>query len=160
MTNFTSVPNSKMLIGRINPGSGRFTGECQIYGCGKPVHEDVGIPLCDDHLWKAWAALEIRRADDPSLFPTAAAAKERDVYSPEAHGSVYFARVGELIKIGWTSNTGDRMSHLHADAVFHTQPGTRQDERALHAMFDHLLVKGREWFRSDPELVAYIKGLR
>lgn len=143
-----------------NPtGPGHFKDQCDLGHCERPVADEVGIRLCDRHLRKAWAAFEFLAAKDPTMWPNAEPPKRRDVTSVDAHGLVYFARVGELIKIGWTSNLQRRMSSLGADAVFHTQPGTKHDERALHAMFNHLLVKGKEWFRSDPELLNFISEL-
>lgn len=143
----------------VNNGPGRFAKVCDMGHCERIVSDDIGMHLCDHHLRKAWVAFELRAAKDPSLWPNAEPPKRRDVTSVEAHGVVYFARVGELIKIGWTSNPHKRMSSLQADALLFKRPGTKLDERALHAKFDHLLVKGKEWFRPDPELMAFIAEL-
>ena len=75
-------------------------------------------------------------------------------------GWVYFAVIGDHIKIGWTSYPKGRWKTLRPDEVLHCQPGSLADEHRLHMAFAHLLDKGREWFRDDPELRAYISGLR
>lgn len=157
MSNGTIWPYARVNVGPF----GRFEDVCWAPHCEAPVADlTVGVRLCKRHLQKAWATMEYLAANDPDMWPNGEPLQQRSVRDVEAHGTVYFARVGELIKIGWSSDVDARLSHLHADAVFHTQPGTRHDERALHAKFNHLLVKGREWFRADPELLAYIKGLR
>lgn len=146
---------------RVNVGPNRFADACWAEHCEAPVADlSVGVRLCKRHLQKAWAAMEYLAEGDPGMWPDGERPKRLPVTRTDAHGTVYFARVGDLIKIGWTANLQRRMSNLHADAVFHTQPGTRHDERALHAKFHHLLVKGKEWFRPDPELMDYIKDLR
>lgn len=146
---------------RTDLGYGPFHNRCIQYECELTVaDESLSSNLCLQHLREAWASFEIYAADHPEeAWPNAIEPRRRDVTSVDAHGTVYFARVGELIKIGWTSNLSPRMSHLHADAVLFTRPGTRHDEKALHAMFNHLLVRGREWFRPDPELLAFIAEL-
>lgn len=157
--NTERLPSGIFPNPRIDLSPTGYRKECQIDHCGKTVSEDIGIPLCDAHLRKAWAAFEVRIETDPSLMPDRRTPRPKDVTSVDAHGMVYFARVGELIKIGWSTDVEHRMYALGADALLHAQPGTKHDEKALHAMFNHLLVKGREWFRPDPELLNYISGL-
>lgn len=69
--------------------------------------------------------------------------------------SVYFARRGKLIKIGWSRNVRYRVSELKAKLIG-TVPGDRAEEKALHARFAHLRVRG-EWFKKDEELLNYIR---
>lgn len=78
------------------------------------------------------------------------------------HASVvYFARRELLIKIGTTTNLRNRMEALHAQALA-TEPGDLVRERQLHHRFKHLRASGRsrEWFYPEPDLIAYINGLR
>lgn len=80
---------------------------------------------------------------------------------------VYFVRVGGEgpIKIGFTSNLASRLrglqvAHTGAVTVLATisDADPRRVEKALHQRFAHLRV-AREWFRADPELLEYIRGL-
>ncbi len=70
-------------------------------------------------------------------------------------GEIYFARLSDLIKIGFTTNLAERMKDIPHEALLGTKPGTMEDERRCHAAFNHLRVKG-EWFRAEPELLAFI----
>lgn len=70
--------------------------------------------------------------------------------------SVYFARRGKLIKIGWSRNVRYRVSELKAKLIG-TVPGDRAEEKVLHARFAHLRVRG-EWFKKDEELLNYIRN--
>lgn len=161
MTNTSTHRYGLFPNARISVAPGPFNLVCWAPECELPVaDETLHTQLCVRHLREAWAGFEVIAERDSSVWPNGKPLDHRDVTSEDARGVVYFARVGDLIKIGWTSNVKRRMWSINADAVFHTQPGTRHDERALHAKFNHLLVKGREWFRSDPELLAFIKGLR
>lgn len=77
---------------------------------------------------------------------------------------VYFLEMGEFIKIGFSSNVGKRMEALSGGVpqevrLLHDMPGTFEDETELHKRFKHLRARG-EWFRKEPELLAYIEKIR
>jgi len=77
---------------------------------------------------------------------------------------VYFIEAGEFIKIGYSSNVGKRMDELstgcpHDFKLLHDTPGDRELEADMHKRFRHLRAR-QEWFRKDPELLAYIKDLK
>ena len=129
---------------------------CCIPHCERERTSRVSIHLCEHHIEKAWAAYHvINEADMPELENI-----ERDMYSPNARGTLYVIRVGDLIKIGWTANPRERMYQLQPDAVLHYQQGTRQDEANLHAQCEKYLVKGREWYRDSPGMKQIIEDLQ
>lgn len=130
---------------------------CNMDHCERETSELVGIALCDRHLQKAWAAYQILNGVQA---PPAEADPERDVTSLDARGTVYVIRVGELIKIGWTSNPNKRWNELQADAVLHSTPGTRRDEYRMHGQCIDHLAKGREWFHANAAMTRYIKNLQ
>lgn len=78
-------------------------------------------------------------------------------------GYVYFAILGERIKIGYTTDWRQRLSSLqtgspdqiHFLAVIR---GERQTERDFHERFSHLRQSG-EWFEAAPELREFIRAL-
>jgi len=72
---------------------------------------------------------------------------------------VYFMRLGDLIKIGYTTNLRQRVSSINPEEVLATEPGGRARERELHKRFAALRVHG-EWFRHEGELAEYISTLR
>lgn len=59
------------------------------------------------------------------------------------------------MKIGFTTNMVNRMKAVPHEAILGTVPGTMVDERGYHAQFAHLRVTG-EWFRAEPDLLAFI----
>jgi hypothetical protein len=125
--------------------------------CEADASERVGIALCERHLQKAWAAYQIvLGADVPEAQPD----PTRDVKSLDAMGTVYVVRVGEMIKIGWSSNPSRRLTELKADAVLHYTAGSRRDEYKLQAKCMDHLIKGREWFDTSPTMIQFVKDLR
>jgi hypothetical protein len=64
-----------------------------------------------------------------------------------------------LIKIGTTSNPGQRLRRLRAsdDHVLLMLPGTFRQERMLHAVFDADRVGRSEWFRPSLALLEFIQ---
>jgi hypothetical protein len=68
---------------------------------------------------------------------------------------VYFARLGDLIKIGISVNPAQRCQQLNAD-LLRTEPGGRRREIDLHNVFQEWRVSG-EWFHAAPPILSYIE---
>lgn len=82
---------------------------------------------------------------------------------PLIEGQIYFARSGDVIKIGFSTDAESRVAslqtaHFEPLSLLATTAGTQRGERFLHYRFRHLRVRG-EWFRAGPELIAYIDEL-
>lgn len=69
------------------------------------------------------------------------------------HGHVYFLRIGDRVKIGFSTDPDRRIRNLEtqggsrADEVV-TRRGSRALEAKLHRQFEHLRLDG-EWFTMD-----------
>jgi hypothetical protein len=70
---------------------------------------------------------------------------------------VYFARLGGLIKIGFSKDPDRRAKDLNAELLGFCV-GDRDLERALHEEFAKTRVRG-EWFREHPALLERIEAL-
>lgn len=68
---------------------------------------------------------------------------------------VYFARVGNLVKIGTTGNVWHRMAQLGHPELLGVLPGAYDVERRHHQRFAQENVKG-EVFEASPRLLAYV----
>lgn len=69
-------------------------------------------------------------------------------------GQIYYIRLNDVIKIGWTSCLNDRLISYHPGAILLAHhSGTRADERDLHRSFKPLRVHGREWYRGDAQII-------
>ena len=76
-------------------------------------------------------------------------------------GYVYFIQRGDAIKIGFSVQPERRMENLQSShhlplQLLGTVPASVVDEMAVHARFAHLRIRG-EWFRSDRDLIQFIK---
>jgi Meiotically up-regulated gene 113 len=79
-------------------------------------------------------------------------------------GFVYFARINDMIKIGFATNVARRIAGLQSGSpiaieVLATQSGSPRLEKQLHHRFASLRQSG-EWFRPGPNLLAYIEEQR
>lgn len=77
--------------------------------------------------------------------------------------TVYFVRDGDLVKIGFSNDTEQRVRNiirgLHGNGEFlGCMPGDREVEAHVHAMFGEDREYG-EWFRSSPRLLDLVKSL-
>jgi hypothetical protein len=72
---------------------------------------------------------------------------------------VYYARLGNRCKIGWTSDLVTRMKSIRPEELLATEPGGQVTETERHHQFAALRVVG-EWFRYEGSLVEHVERLR
>jgi hypothetical protein len=127
---------------------------------------DAPIPLCPQHVRLvfeyAQAVMDSRWEQTLQAAREAqaiAAAPSLPPPSGDNDGWVYFIRKGDEIKIGFSSCPAARFKVLRPDEVLHLEPGGYADERRVHAAFADSRLHG-EWFRQDPQLMAFIADLR
>ena len=149
------IRNSTVRKPAQQDNGGRYI--CNMEQCQRDASDRVGIALCERHIEKAWAAYQVLMGAN---VPEKQDDSTRDTKTLDARGTVYVARVGDLIKIGWSSRPEKRMRELEADAILHYQPGTRRDEYKLQGKCMDYLVKGREWFDTSPAMISFVKDLR
>ena len=143
----------------------------------------LGLPLCEACAWNVWltvedfgspsrkaAARELIRGRGVEEGERRGAAHEviHEIRYGHVHrqaivirqsipGWVYYLRVGDLIKIGWSADIKKRLKAYPPNAeLLGAQVGTRQDEAAMHGKFISLLAKGREWFHPGSQLLEHI----
>jgi hypothetical protein len=88
---------------------------------------------------------------------------ENRVARENAPPVIYYALLGEVVKIGTTTRLRDRMNSLKADELLATEPGNSVLEELRHKQFEHLrapVARQRELFMPGDELVSHIDMLR
>jgi hypothetical protein len=75
---------------------------------------------------------------------------------------IYFARIGDEIKIGCCRDMKDRIRKLRYESgkipeIIGVMDGDSAVEAKLHEEFKLHLVRGREWFAPAPRILLYIK---
>jgi len=107
---------------------------------------DAHVPLTE---WKLNRDLEARRKDQREE-------QERESRSLIA-GWIYYIRVDERIKIGYSTDVKQRMrAYPPHSELLAVHPGTPTLEREMHAQFAGHLAQGREWFRPDDPVMVHI----
>ena len=72
-------------------------------------------------------------------------------------GWIYYLRVGDKIKIGFSANVKRRLkSYPPESELLAVHPGTQELEKSLHKEFGHSLSDGREWFTPNLALTEHI----
>jgi len=145
--------------------------ECIREDCTAKPSDMIETALCDRHAIGAYRAVAKVLSEAPTGLADMLAGAEpsRILGKPQprqdrtrrnvrtAPGVIYFARAGDLVKIGYTTNLRQRMAQLGHD-VIGTQPGTMMDEQALHHRFGEYWDHG-EYFRPGQRLMEYIDTL-
>jgi hypothetical protein len=76
-----------------------------------------------------------------------------------ARSVVYYARLGNRCKIGYTHDLKRRMTDIQPEELLATEPGGAVTEDQRHQQFKALRVVG-EWFRYEGSLVEHVEMLR
>lgn len=112
--------------------------------------------LCDLHLAEAAACYEQNRERVNRSLDTGKETTRPDL----ADGTIYYARIDDTIKIGFTTDLDKRMrQYPPTSQLLATEPGTKKLEKVRHSLFAVYLAHGREWFTPNPELDAWINEL-
>ena len=89
--------------------------------------------------------------------------RDRDIRDAMAElgDVVYFVRIANEVKIGYTSNIHQRRNHfgIRNEDILAVLPGGRDEERRHHELFAADRVHG-EYFNPSPQLLAYINDIR
>jgi hypothetical protein len=72
---------------------------------------------------------------------------------------VYYMRLANLVKIGFTTNLTSRLAAINPEEVMTTEPGGREREQERHGQFQALRAHG-EWFRLEAPLAGHIEAVR
>lgn len=163
-------------IERLNGYKSIIRGKCHFGDCGI-TYRVPGTNLCEDHAMQVFDQIIAYKGYDYMLARAgsikAAMQFEKDRINERVariererkeretqQGWVYYIKMDDLIKIGFTKNVWIRTKAYPPTAEFlAAHPGTRAVERTMHHKFAHLLAEGREWFRSGDDLTKHIESV-
>lgn len=145
--------------------------------CDEAAWPDAPFPICRHHAVKLYiemrgihaAALNDEWLSLPPINPRAVVNAENAKLDEELHKArqaersvVYYVRIGEVIKIGFTSNLKQRMSALRTsrDNVLATEPGGKDLESKRHKQFKSIRIGLREDFTPTLALIRHIEAVR
>lgn len=138
--------------------------------CGKPSVDDVGFPICEYHVLRAyrWVTFHLENLAADKLFQLTygieridAERAAQDEKMIDREHVVYYVQIGEHIKIGYTSRLKARMkTYPITRRLLAVEAGGLSIEKQRHNQFKQYLDQGNEWFKPGPELLVHINTLR
>jgi hypothetical protein len=142
--------------------------ETRCLHCGGDAEPGSPVPLCRRDViavhdyWQERddMAARILRGEGGGVEAAQLLRAARRPQPKDERGHVYYIRLGDRVKIGWSANVTRRISELPTEQLLAVEPGDRQLERDRHVQFIHLSAAGREWFRLAPDLLAHVTQLR
>jgi hypothetical protein len=96
------------------------------------------------------------KAQVPLRLPVTITAETREA----AAGSVvYYMRIGNRIKIGFSTNLTERLKAINPEELMAFELGGRKLEMARHSQFAQSRVNG-EWFKYEGPLAEHVRELQ
>lgn len=156
---------------------------CLVPGCGgpltpwgQPLHRAnrrdpaLELPLCFQHqavVWQMCVNFHLKNdrfieaiADVNDRLAERIDAEEEQqarAFADRQDGEIYFVRLGDLVKVGWTRDLWSRLKSYGASAqLLVSYPATRDDETTLHRQLRPALAKGREWYHDGDVINHFI----
>lgn len=128
------------------------------------------LPLESPRFMQALTEMQVLRSYDipitPELVRKVGLRHAKYAPAPEYHHisiptseCVYYARLGNRVKIGTTTDLRARMEAIQPEELLITEPGGHALEHMRHLEFAHLRTH-REWFRYQGLLVVHINWLK
>jgi hypothetical protein len=130
--------------------------------CPEPLIAGAPVRLCGKHIREVYEFAQDLVTDRWDGAVREYVAGLHDTFKPPPavkkrprQGYVYFIRLGDRIKIGYTENVDRRLSELPHEEVLGVIPGTRDDEQGWHRLLADYRTVG-EWFLADPEVLEAV----
>lgn len=144
--------------------------------CENVAWPDAPFPICRHHAVKLYiemrgihndAIVDARGVElplDPTIDPNYLNLEKQKANAEDYAAAcvVYYVRIGDKIKIGFTGNLTQRMKSLRADKanVLAVEPGGRELEARRHKQFSRLRAGRREDFQPTFALIQHIDSIR
>lgn len=139
--------------------------------CPKLTTRQAPFPLCFDHAFEVYLYVHsdityhLRSIHDTMAAHEKGPTPEQKKKAEELRvqrSVVYYVRIEDYIKIGFTENMTERMKQLRVEwsAVMATEPGGREKERERHEQFADIRRGRKENFEKSPDLLTHIAKVR
>lgn len=119
--------------------------------------------MIDTCLWpdcsnKPWQALPICATHKEEVVRVSREhARSRRTTGNGRKAVVYYLRVGDLVKVGYSFELQQRLRQYPPDAeVLAVEPGDEQLEQQRHRDLRNNLARGREWYHPTKEVMQHI----
>lgn len=139
---------------------------CRAFDCDREANWDVtALPICYEHGMQVARHYEAeivlmsaRRLAEEAEHAIEVQEVKRGNREPSL---VYYARIGDYIKIGYSTRLRNRLNSLRVDELLAVEPGAFDLEQQRHREFgaDRMDLR-RENFRPSDALLAHIAALR
>lgn len=142
--------------------------DCMVPTCDNWASLDIRIlPICYEHGYEISKSYKMRLQHDLRMD-----AREREELRERTiernairegnrqGGVVYYAQIGDYIKIGYSTRLRDRFRTLRADRLLAIEPGPPELERQRHREFtSERIDRRRENFRPSDRLREHIETI-
>lgn len=139
---------------------------CRVDGCNDWASRDIDLlPICGEHAWELAQHYRSILTEQARLEARKLDAKAKDIRAAQRGDGepslVYYARIGDYIKIGFSTRLRSRLNSLRVDELMAVEPGGYDLEQMRHVEFDADRIDlRRENFRPSDHLLEHIAAIR
>lgn len=140
--------------------------DCKVDWCERQASWDIkALPLCWEHGYEIAMLYEEAIVTERALRRAGEAEHSAEVHEVKRGNRepsvVYYARIGDYIKIGYTTRLRNRLTTLRVDELLAVEPGGFDLEQARHRQFAAERIDlRRENFRPSESLTNHITATR
>ena len=140
--------------------------QCRVDLCERPASWDIqALPLCYEHGYEVarhyrGEIIHLHHKEQSRLLRERIEKHARKIGNREG-SVVYYAQIGDYVKIGFSARLRTRLNALRVDQLLAVEPGGAELERERHQQFaaDRIDLR-RENFRPSDALLGHIEALR
>lgn len=134
---------------------------CCVPKCGRLIHDLSPVEVCDSCGMKIARVFEINLQDENRARDSRATEKRDERRGIIKDSMVYYVRIHDYIKIGYSAHLRERIMGLRVDldALLAIEPGGQQLEHQRHVQFRADRIGKREDFHPSEALQAHIASL-
>lgn len=120
---------------------------------------DLGFDVNDPEVVRKVVGANRRRRDEQQAREARRIEAAKLKQDKPLESVVYYMRVGNRVKIGYSTNLESRVNAVMPEEVLATEPGGPMLESVRHRQFAELR-EAREWFRMEGRLLEHVEKLR
>jgi hypothetical protein len=152
-------PVAERVLGAVDRGDEVYPLVLQEIIKLKRSNVEVTVAVAEEVIERCVERIRARPLNVPESLPTTRSRRGRFSTVSITGPVVYYMRIGNRVKIGYSTNLIERLNAINPEELLAAESGSPEVERRRHRQFGQYRTHG-EWFRLEGKLAEHIERLR